>query len=86
MSRGVVSNDNFGPGHASVVEMKKTAGELIEKIPVEEKLEGAEIRVVALCPVCGKQFLSSLPGTVAEMRMSVVNTAVTHVRCFHPED
>jgi hypothetical protein len=66
--------------------MKKTAGELIEAIAVEEKIEGTEVRVVALCPVCGKQFPSTFPGSVAEMRTTVVNTAVTHIRCFHPED
>ena len=86
MSGGVVSNDNFVPRNASVAGMKKTAGELIEKIPVEEKFEGSEIRVVAWCPICRKQFFSSAPGTIPEMRSSVVNTAVTHIRCFHPED
>ena len=66
--------------------MKKTAGELMETIPVEERFEGSELRVVAWCPVCQKQFFATAPGTIAEMRGVVVNTAITHVRCFHPED
>lgn len=71
---------------ASKATMKKTAGELIETIPVEETCEGAEFRVTAWCPVCRKRFSPGVPGTAAEMRTMVVNTAVTHIRCFHPED
>ncbi|MEO7414484.1 MAG: hypothetical protein ABIZ81_14120 [Opitutaceae bacterium] len=65
--------------------MKKTAGELIETIPVEEEARGAEIRVVAWCPVCRKQFVAPLGGNIAEARASAVNTAVAHIRCLHPE-
>jgi hypothetical protein len=66
--------------------MKKTAGELSETISVEEKFEGAEIRIIAWCPVCRERFSPGVPGTAAEMRTMVVNTAVTHIRCFHPEN
>lgn len=82
----VVFGENFPGEPASNFWMKKTAGELIETIPVEEKYEGAEIRVMAWCPVCQKRFSPGVPGTAAEMRTMVVNTAVTHIRCFHPED
>ena len=86
IQNGGVSGVNLAAGWASEGGMKKTAGELIEMIPVVEQYDGKEVRVVARCPVCHQTFSSTAPGTLSDLRATAVNSAVTHIRCVHPED
>jgi hypothetical protein len=86
MLGGVFSGANFVVPRTSESAMKKTAGELVEMIPVEERDDRNGPRVVAWCPLCQRQFSAQARNSFSELRAAAVNSVVTHIRCVHPEN
>jgi hypothetical protein len=65
--------------------MKRTAGELIEIIPIREEFKGATIQVSAICPFCGHEIQKVSPGNDEAVKEAALNGVISHIRCTHHE-